>query len=77
MKKEIYRNLRIDKPLDDFLKAVAEYEDRSISQVIRRLLLNSAKNYLKNPDFMKFYEIFDKNEMHEDFLSFAKNFITK
>ena len=52
LKQEIVRNVRLDKALDDLLIAIAEREDRSISQVLCRLLNDGMQNYIRNnPDF--------------------------
>ena len=52
LRKEIVRNVRLDKPFDDLIIAIAEHEDRFVSQVLRRLLRDGAQNYIdKNPDF--------------------------
>ena len=52
MKQGIVRSTRLDKSLDDFVLAVAEHEDRSVSYVLRQLVREGAQNYIRNnPDF--------------------------
>ena len=47
LKQEIVRNVRLDKALDDLLIAIAEREDRSISQVLCRLVRAGRKSISK------------------------------
>lgn len=45
-KKDIIRNVRIDTALDTALKIIANYEDRTISNIIQRLLKDAVINYI-------------------------------
>lgn len=47
MKKTIVRNVRIDDSLDDKILAIAEAEERTISNTIQRLLRDAADRYLE------------------------------
>ena len=47
MKKTIVRNVRIDSSLDDKILAIAEAEERTISNTIQRLLRDAADRYLE------------------------------
>ena len=52
MKQGIVRSIRLEKSLDDLIIAIAEHEDRSFSQAVRRLLNDGMQNYIRNnPDF--------------------------
>ena len=48
MKKTIVRNVRIDNSLDDKILAIAEAEERTISNTIQRLLRDAADRYLES-----------------------------
>ena len=48
MKKTIVRNVRIDNNLDDKILAIAEAEERTISNTIQRLLRDAADRYLES-----------------------------
>ena len=47
MTKTVVRNVRIDNSLDDKIIAIAEAEERSISNTIQRLLREATSRYLE------------------------------
>lgn len=51
--KIITRNVRLDPTLDAALRAIADYEDRTISKIIYRFLWREVINFaLENKDFV-------------------------
>lgn len=62
-KKNIIRNVRLTEKLDDCIRAIAYYEDRTISAVIQRFLNVAVLDYIRNDsNFVEFLSDFENLE---------------
>ena len=75
----VIRNVRIPLSLDTEIRRIAEFEDRTISKVIQRLLQRAVNKYLKdNEQFMlhdeemrkqRFYDILEEADEIDESLT--------
>ena len=62
----VVRNVRMPLSLDNDIRRIAEYEDRTISKVIQRLLKQAVSKYLDdNEQFMLHDEEMRKQRFHD------------